>query len=51
MSRRNLSNMSHVALLTSEDFPLSGVGTPLFVTGITIILGNLIAILSLIILG
>jgi hypothetical protein len=43
--------MSNVALLTSEDFHLSGAETPLFVTGIAIILGNLIAILSLIILG
>ena len=51
MSRRNHSNTSNVAILTSEDFSLSGAGTPLFVTGITIILGNLIAILRLIILG
>lgn len=51
MSRRIHSNMSNVALFTLEDFSLSGAETPLFVTGITIICGNPIAILSLIILG
>jgi hypothetical protein len=51
MSRRNNSNKSKASLLRSVRSILLDVGSPLFVAGITTILGNLIGILGLEILA